>query len=111
MASQTRPDIPSAASDENVRRLTRVLGEFAVTVLELLTRTAWAQLVAANLAPRRRVICIAFSLRAVSVTDKRRRQSGCHFVFARCRIDLVRLHIGKLRRFFRGRRLYDLDAH
>src|SRR4026207_760153 len=111
MASQTRPGIPSAASDEDIRRrLKRTSGKFAVAMLELLARTARAHLVAANLAPPCTGLRLTSSLRAVSVTDERRRQSGRHFVFAGCRVDLVRLHVGKLRRFFCRRRLYDLNA-
>ena len=51
----------------------------------------------------------SFALRSVCAIE-RRRQCGCHFVLASRRVDLVRLHVRKLRRFFGRRRLHDFDT-
>ena len=67
-----------------------------MAVLELLARPAGTRFVASNLAPARRIVWLAFCLRLVSVTDQRWRQRRCHFIFACCRIDLVRFHVIKV---------------
>ena len=80
-------------------------------MFKFLAGTARAQLVAADLAPTRRVVRIAFRLCAVAIADQRRCQSGRHLVFACRRIDLVRFHVRKCSSLIGRRRLDDLDAH
>ena len=85
-----------------------------MTVLVFLARAAGASFVAADLAPRRRVLRIALGDRRIALRRYGGRgQRGRHsqLVLARVRVEVMRFHVGKLRRFFLRRLLHDLNEH
>src|SRR3954469_6075167 len=71
----------------------------AVAMLELLTRAARAGLVTADLAPAAGIVPIAIRHLHPSVAGERRHQRRIgvgHLILAGIRVDLVRLHVGKV---------------